>query len=489
MTEAKHHFSILNEEDNNKLPIHLFTYADRKFFFDIPTSYFVETDNNAFEILSNLESLSPSGKIHLISKSGNTYSSQKIEEIFQEMEQLKNLGFFKAEVPEQENEINQYLHRLLKRRSSHITLCVSQACNMSCKYCYAEGGNFGKKALLMSEETALRAVDYLFEKTKGIQEIGLIFFGGEPLLNFKVIKKAVEYSRKLAQKTGQRIGFSLTTNGTIMNDEIIEFLCTNRFGLKVSMDGPKSVQDDMRPLKTGEGSYDLVAKNLKSLLKRRGHLSVRPTLTRHNIEMNNLANFFEEFGFTRIGFGIAEGSCFAKEDYDFGPEEFEKIFFEYEKTVNEILDRLDKKIKVPFNPFENLLNEIHTRRKTRVRCGLARGVSTIAVDGRIYPCHRYVGMDAFVIGNLETGIDKEKAFQILKDYYNVKKYCWQTCWARHICGGPCPFYVAHPSGTHYYPDEGHCRFVRKSYELGIWFYDQLAKRHPQVLEKWVGSSG
>lgn len=488
MSEAKHHFNIVNEDNSDKLPVHLFTYADRKFFMDISTGYFVETDNKAFDILSNLDSLSPSSKARLLSKPGYTYSGEEIEEVLQELDHLKKAGFFRPEAPEQETEIDQYLRRILKKKSSHITLSISQACNMSCKYCYAEGGNFGKEILLMSEETALRSVDYLFEKTKGVQDIGIIFFGGEPLLNFKVIKEAVRYSRELAKKTGQRVGYSLTTNGTIMNDEIIEFLCRNRFGLKVSMDGPKDIQDDMRPLKSGKGSYDLVAENLKRLLKRRGHLSVRPTLNSHNLEMNRLAHFFEEFGFTRIGFGIAEGSCFAKEDYDFGPEEFEKIFSEYEITAKEILDRLDRKENVPFNPFENLLAEIHNRRKTRVRCGLARGVSTIAADGRIYPCHRYVGMDAFIIGNLETGIDKERAYQVLKDYYKVKQHCRQTCWARHICGGPCPFYVAHPSGTHYYPDEKHCRFIRKSYELGIWFYDQLNKRHHQTLKKWVGTS-
>jgi uncharacterized protein len=488
MATAKRHFNIVNEGNKSKLPIHLFTYADRKFFFDIPTGYFVETHDTAFDILSNLDSLSSSEKVRLLSKFETSYSKKEIDEIFQELEHLKKAGFFRSESPEQEAEIDQYLRRLINKKSSHLTLCISQACNMACKYCYAEGGSFGKKALLMSEETALKAVDYLFEKTKGIQEIGIIFFGGEPLLNFKIIKKAVEYSKKLAQKTGQRVGYSLTTNGTIMTDEIIEFLCRNRFGLKVSMDGPKDVQDAMRPLKNGKGSYNLVAKNLKRLLRRRGHLSVRPTLTRYNLEMTRLAHFFEEFGFTRIGFGIAEGSCFAKEDYDFGPKEFENIFSEYEETAKEILSRLDRKEKVPFNPFENLLAEIHARRRTRVRCGLARGVSTVAVDGQIYPCHRYVGMDAYIIGDLEAGIDKERVFQILKDYYKVKHGCWQTCWARHICGGPCPFYVAHPSGTHYYPDEGHCRFVRKSYELGIWFYDQLAKGYPEALQKWVNVS-
>lgn len=402
-------------------------------------------------------------------------------EVLDEMNALRKAGAFQPEEMESPQESNAYIRRLQKKISTDITLIVARACNLGCKYCYAEGGSFGRKPALMSPETARRAVDYAFRRSAGASQIGIVFFGGEPLLNFPVIKDVVEYSQKRGKAEGKKIFYSMTTNGTLLSEEAIDLICRHRFGLKVSMDGPQAVQDLMRPFKDGRGSYGVVAGNLKKLIKRRGSLSVRATVTNRFLDVNALAAFFEDFGFTRIGFGYSTGTCFEKDQFHLGDEEMESLFAADEKTVDILFEKLSSGKRVRYDPFSGLLETIHNREKTRMRCGLARGCSSVDVDGTIYPCHRYVGMENYAIGDLDTGIVPEKAFDVIRDYYEVKRFCWKTCWARSICGGPCPWYVAHPDGHHRAPDKTHCDFIRRNFEFGIWLYDELRKRHPKYL--------
>jgi uncharacterized protein len=462
--------------------VHLFEYKGRRFLLDIPTSLFLEVSPAAFDFLRKF------GPENKPATSLDGPPDQEAAAVAEEISKLRELGLFRHEEQESSEEIDRYINRLLNKTSTNITLNISQTCNLACKYCYADSGTFGEAPKVMSWEVAKKAVDFLFARTKGCKEIGIIFFGGEPLLNFKMIKDVVEYSRDLAAKEGKRIGFSLTTNGTVLTDEIIEFLCRHHFGLKVSLDGPKKLHDQMRPFKNGQGSYDITAANLKKLLARRGHLSVRPTLTRHNVSVNELAEFFYEFGFTRIGFGIASGTCFEKTPYDLLYADMEKLFKEDEETAEVMFDRLERKLPIRYNPFENLLSSIHIRRKTRIRCGFGRGVSTVSADGKIHACHRLVGMEGCATGDLDQGIDREKVYQLLRNYYQVKEHCWNTCWARHICGGPCPQYVVHPDGHFGYPEKSHCEFIRKSFEFGIWFYDALQTRFPEYFQKTIESA-
>jgi len=462
---------------------HLFLYRGRRFLLDVPTSLFFEVSPLAFDTLRRPKEQGRSTADASDTQRDGDHPDQV--KVFHEIEQLTELGFLRSERPESDREIERYIRRLLRKTSTNITLHVSQACNLACKYCYADHGTFGEHPRLMTKELAKKAVDFLFAGTRGCRQVGIVFLGGEPLLNFDTIRHVVDYSQALGEKEEKRVAYSLTTNGTVLNDEIIEFLCRHRFGLKVSMDGDKELHDEMRPFKNGKGSYDLVAANLKKLLAQRGQLSVRPTLTRSNVSANRLAEFFEEFGFTRIGFGAASGTCFEKAAYDLTDADMDKLFAENEKTADVILERLADGRLVRYDPFENLLYSIHSRAKTRIRCGFARGVRTVSVDGRIYACHRLVGTESYAIGSLDDGIDQEKVYQLLWNYYQVKKHCWDTCWARHLCGGPCPQYVAHPSGRFEYPDKGHCEFTRRSFEFGIWFYDSLRKRFPDYLQSVV----
>jgi len=336
----------------------------------------------------------------------------------------------------------------------------------------------------MSEEVALRSVDYLMEQTDGIDHVGIIFFGGEPLMNFEVIRKVVEYSQDMGRKLNKRVSYSMTTNATLLTEEIVDFIQRYGFGLKISIDGPPEVQDYFRPFQTGRGSYGITEQKVKMLMKKRRHVSARPTLTNTNLAINDRVEFFEKLGFTRVGFGIATGKSFQKSVYDLTEEDFNTISKEEDIAAENIFQRLSQGRQVIYNPFEESVLNIHRRRKTKIRCGLGRGCRTVSVNGEFYLCHRFVGMEKYIIGDIYSGINKDKVFDMLLSYYRTKDAC-KKCWAKHICGGACPWYVAHEDGSFKYPDKTHCNSVKAALEQSMWFYQETKNRFPDYFNKLV----
>jgi len=464
------------------LLIHSFEYAGRYFAFDSVSCSYFETNALTHEVILALPDTAAIEK---------SYGREAVSGVLTDIENLRGAGYFQDDQPESPEDVDRYLNALAPQISSSIKLDVSEACNLACRYCYAEGGSFGHKPMLMSKDVAKKAVDLLFERSSRLKSdsVGIIFLGGEPLVNLDVIKFTIDYSQILGKELGKQVGYSMTTNATLLNDEAIELICKYRIGIKVSVDGPKEMHDYLRPHKTGGGSFDLLIDNLQKLVARRGYPpAVRATITRKNLGINDIAEFLEKIGFNLIGFGYAEGSCFSKGELDLTYEDMEYLQGEERRLAEKVLSKLDKGEKVKFNPYGRLLQKIHHRVKTRMRCGYARGTITVAADGKIYPCPLSPGKrEHYVIGDVFTGIDLTRVKAMIADYYKVKQYCYQTCWARHICGGPCPTYVAHDSGRHLAPDAIHCDFVRSGHEFGIWFYQELKERHPKYLDMMLAA--
>lgn len=467
--------------------LHAFKYADRAFAFDSTSCSFFEITDSAYEILTYLEK----AKDRDISLAAAVFGTAAIESLRADLDALINRGYFAPDRTESKEETNAYIDALTPQVSASIKLDVSEACNLACRYCYAEGGSFGHKPMMMSIEVAKRAVDLLFERAQRLSgdSVGIVFLGGEPLVNLDLIRFVIDYSQALARKHGKRIGYSMTTNATLLNEEAIELIRQYRIGVKVSIDGTKEVHDYLRPYKNGNGSFDDAMNNVRALTAKRGYPpAVRAVVTKENLSLTGISEYLEELGFNLIGFGYAEGNCYEKNELDLGPDEWEALKLEERQVALNILDKLERGAVVKFNPYGRLLQKIHHRVKTRMRCGYARGTITVAADGRIYPCPLSPGKrEPYVIGDVYKGVDLAKVRKMVADYYKVKTHCDKTCWANHICGGPCPTYVAHESGRHIAPDRTHCDFVRGGYEFGIWFYQQLKERHPDYLDRMLST--
>jgi uncharacterized protein len=464
-------------------PYHLFQYRGNNYVFDIESSAVVKLDAPAYDALSlRLESATPEA---INSHIATTYGEETAKTVLQELEWLNKRGIFRGPIhtyTDQENEA--YIQQLVRMRTNKIELYLAEACNLRCRYCYVNDNDALNNGL-MEWETAKQSVDLVFERAGGADSINITFFGGEPLLNKPILRQVIQYSQEKGQEQGKQVRYSMTTNATLLDDEIIGYIKQYNFGLMISMDGPKEVHDHMRPMANGKGSFDKAARNIKRLMKRRRSLTVRCTLSNQCLDRIKIVEFLEGFGFTRVAMSRCSGKSDHVGPYDIGPQEVEILGQQDDYFVERLFKQLDNGEPVRFNPWATAMRNIHNKQERRMRCGVGRGCTTVGIDGNLYPCHRYVGMEKYILGHVSTGIDRERFADYLRGYFETKKKC-ESCWAINICGGYCPWYVSAEDGTFPPPEDWWCQEVRDWLEQGIWMYDTLRERYPEYLSQIVG---
>ncbi|MFC1753634.1 radical SAM protein [Thermoproteota archaeon] len=476
------------EEKKNvteKLVFHAFKYKGKAYLFDIRTLVSLRIDEAAYEALKLFNDYS---KDQILEKLKGRFSESTIQEVFLGIEQLKKQGLFRPAMEETPEEIDAHIKRVVNRESASIQLALVKGCNMRCEYCY-EKDCFNKDGnILMSKEVGERAVEFLIEKSKHCKGMNITFFGGEPLINWKTIKHLVHYIEKRAKELGRGSPYyALTTNGTLITKEIARYIKKYNFGLMCSLDGPPEIQNKLRPMAGGKGSFYKAARGIKRVMKIRRQVTVRATTNKANNDCLMLHEFFERFGFTRFAIGAAMGKSFSKGPLDFGPEDVDALIEKADKEIDFALQRLKEGKPLYRNPF-TVLKAIHTRKHTKIRCGVGKGTTIVSVDGKLFPCHRYLGMDEYCVGDIWKGYDKQKLYDYLYDYIKIKDTC-KPCWLRTLCGGPCPWYVAHEDGHHRSPDEDfQCRIVKSSYERAIWLYEEVKEKYPDYFEKLTSAA-
>jgi uncharacterized protein len=466
-------------------PYHLFRYRGTPFAFDINTSHFLKVSEAAYDYLQ--ARLDGSGDPDAYAAVAAKHGQEQAEKLKGEMALLRSKGYFKKQAFTYDDRDNEKLIRsLVKRRTNKIELYLAEACNLRCKYCYV-GDNDALNNGLMPLDVALAAVDLVFERCSGDEkEISVTFLGGEPLLNKPVMKAVIAYSQERIRNNGMEKAFySLTTNATLLDDEVIDYIKKYNFGLMISIDGPREVHDAMRPMANGKGSFDRAASNVKRLMGRRRMVTVRCTLSNRYLDIPALVSFFEAFGFTRIGFATCRGKSYGRGPYDLTDEDQAVV----EKHFDDHIDRFFKQLATgeqrKFDPYSQGIRDFHNHKTARFRCGACRGCTTVGIDGALYPCHRYVGMKEFIIGDVWNGVDDDKHAAYLRGYLESKKKCEQ-CWAVHICGGVCPWFVSHEDGSFVPPSDAYCDRIRRSFEKTAWLAYEVAERYPKEYAKIVG---
>ncbi|MCX8095541.1 MAG: SPASM domain-containing protein [Caldisericia bacterium] len=345
-----------------------------------------------------------------------------------------------------------------------LCLLISQTCNMKCDYCFVSEGTYGEKDSLMNEEISLKAVDFLIENSK-TKNIEIDFFGGEPLLNWMVVKKTIEYGNKKAKESGKILRFSLTTNGILLNEEKLNFLKENFVSLIISLDGPKEINNIHRRLKNGLTSFDIIIKNLEKLKDYDGYY-IRGTFTNKTKNIFKSAKYFYEQGYKNISLEPVilekDNSLSLKES------DIEEIKIEYEK-LGELIYKEKLKGKIlNFYHFNVDLSNGPCLGKMNFGCGA--GVEYLAVDtkGDLYPCHFLKEFEEFKIGNIFDGIEENKRnyFIFLNDI-NSKENC-KSCWSKFLCGGGC---IAHSYFINKNPlkiPKDFCELQKKRLEIGLF---------------------
>ncbi|MBQ7708199.1 MAG: thioether cross-link-forming SCIFF peptide maturase [Lachnospiraceae bacterium] len=368
-------------------------------------------------------------------KYGDKYSEFDIYEAYSDIEELKESGqLFTEDV------YKDVIVDFKKRKTVVKALClhIAHDCNLACKYCFADEGEYhGQKRELMSLEVGKKAIDFLIENSGSRVNLEVDFFGGEPLMNFEVVKEIVAYGRSKEKEFNKNFRFTLTTNGVLLDDDVIEFCNKEISNVVLSLDGRKCIHDLMRPTRNGKGSYDVIVPKFKNFVEKRGDKSyyVRGTFTRNNTDFSNDFKEMADLGFKEIS--IEPVVAAPSEDYSIREEDLPKIFEEYDKLALDIIERYKKKKPVTFFHYMIDLNGGPCVYKRLSGCGSGTEYLAVTPQGELYPCHQFVGIDGFKLGTVFDGIentDVVNEFKLCNVY--AKEKC-KDCFARFYCSGGC----------------------------------------------------
>jgi len=318
-----------------------------------------------------------------------------------------------------------------------LCLHIAHDCNLACRYCFAEEGEYHGRRALMSFETGRKALDFLIENSGSRVNLEVDFFGGEPLMNWDVVKQLVEYGRSREKEANKKFRFTLTTNGVLLNDEILDFANKEMSNIVLSIDGRKEVHDKMRPFRNGKGSYDLIVPKFLKVAESRNQTNyyVRGTYTHFNTDFSKDVLHLADLGFKQIS--VEPVVAPSTEDYAIKESDVPVLKDEYDKLAKEMLER--KKAGKGFNFFHFMIDLEGGPCVYKRLSGCGSGTEYLAVTpwGDLYPCHQFVGNEDFLLGNVDTGVTNipvRDEFKLCNVY--AKASC-RDCFARYYCSGGC----------------------------------------------------
>ena len=364
-----------------------------------------------------------------------------------------------------------------KRKTVVKALClhIAHDCNLACRYCFAEEGEYHGRRALMSYETGKQALDFLIANSGNRRNLEVDFFGGEPLMNWQVVKDLVKYGREQEKIHNKNFRFTLTTNGVLLNDEIMEFANKEMANVVLSIDGRKEVHDYMRPFRKGKGSYDLIVPKFQKFAESRNQEKyyVRGTFTHNNLDFSKDVLHLADLGFKQIS--VEPVVSLPEEPYAIKEEDIPVICAEYDKLAAEMVKR--HREGNDFNFFHFMIDLTGGPCVYKRLSGCGSGTEYLAVTpwGDLYPCHQFVGEEGFLLGNVFEGIkntDLVDEFKCCNVY--AKEKC-RNCFARFYCSGGCAAnsYKFHGSINDAY-DIG-CELQKKRIECAIMIKAALAE--------------
>lgn len=359
----------------------------------------------------------------------------------------------------------------LRNRQTYVkALClnVSHTCNLSCEYCFASQGKYNGNRAIMSYEVGQRAIDYLLENSGYHRNLDIDFFGGEPLMAWKVVKEIVAYARsKEKEYKNKTFRFTFTTNGMLLNDEVTDFLNQEMYNVVLSLDGRKEVHDRLRKTVTGKGSYDHIVPKFQQFVEKRGDKEyyVRGTYTHNNVDFSNDIFHIADLGFDKLS--MEPVICNPQEPYALTEEDLPEIYNQYEILAKEMLKREEKGIGITFYHYMLDLSEGPCIQKRISGCGSGTEYLAITPWGEIFPCHQFVGDDEYNLGNIWDGITKPETQFKLKECNCYSKPECQDCWAKLYCSGGCPANALHATGSLKGTYDFSCDIFRKRIECSM----------------------
>lgn len=411
--------------------IHKFKQLGHNIVLDVNSNAIHVMDDCAFKMLDMLEVPIPEDMPEIFVRLLSDYPEEIVRESYAELlELVKSRALFA------EDTFRRYSETMVRSPIKSMCLNVAHDCNLRCEYCFAKKGDFGGKREVMSPETAKRAIDFLIENSGDRENLEMDFFGGEPLMAWDTVVSAVEYARSKEKECKKNFRFTITTNGVLLDDEKIDYINREMSNVVLSLDGRKEVTDRIRTSVNGKSVYDLVVPKFQKLVEKRGKdkdYYVRATFTKYNLDFANDVLALSDLGFDQLS--AEPVAADPTMPYALSEEDLPKIFAEYDRLCEIMAKREENK----FNFFHFMIDlDKGPCAVKRLRgCGCGNDYIAVTPNGDIYPCHQFVGIESWKMGNLgeKTFRDDIKTY-FSKTHIYTKTGC-SDCWAKFYCSGGC----------------------------------------------------
>ncbi|MCI9125887.1 MAG: thioether cross-link-forming SCIFF peptide maturase [Eubacterium sp.] len=449
--------------------IHQYKSNGYNIVLDVNSGAVHVVDKVTYDVISLFEELDADS---IVEKLVQEYPEEDIREVIEEVKQLKEDGQLFTE------DIYQpFVEKFKETRQTVVkALClhIAHDCNLACKYCFAEEGEYHGRRALMSFEVGKKALDFLVANSGNRVNLEVDFFGGEPLMNWDVVKQLVEYGRSLEEVNNKKFRFTLTTNGVLLNDEIMEYLNKEMSNVVLSLDGRKEVNDNMRPFRTGKGSYDLIVPKFQKLADSREQTDyyVRGTFTRDNLDFSEDVKHFADLGFKQMSIEPVVGP--EEDPYSIREQDLPKIMEEYDKLALEYIKREKEGNGFNFFHFMIDLNQGPCVYKRLSGCGSGTEYLAVTPWGDFYPCHQFVGDEDFLMGNVDDGITRDDLVGTFSNCNVYSKEKCKNCFAKFYCSGGCAANSYNFHGTIHDAYDIGCEMQKKRVECSIMIKAALA---------------
>lgn len=456
--------------------VYTFTMKGDYLAYDNESGALMFLDAAGYDILANYETKGghkPDAEVLAEIAQKHELSEADLNEICTEIDSLIETGsLFK---PAQEVSLKQLYPTEARIKSMCLHLCHD--CNLRCRYCFAETGDFGTgKRSMLDLETGKKAVDFLIEASGPRHNLDIDFFGGEPLLNWPVVLALTEYCETEGPKHKKDIRLTMTTNCMLLDEEKMDYLNRHMKNVVLSIDGRESVNDYMRPRMGGQGSYDTVMRNIKKFVEKRGKKEhyIRGTYTAHNLDFSKDVLHFVDEGLKQIS--VEPVVAPDEAPYALKEEQLPIIYAEYEALAEAYLESRKNGRPFHFFHFNIDLEGGPCLYKKMKGCGVGTEYCAVTPDGDIYPCHQFVGDEDFLMGNVHRIPVLNVPEQLQQSFTNMilpnKEHC-QSCWAKYFCSGGCAANAYHASGSLEGVYDLGCKIQRKRLETALWVQAKL----------------
>lgn len=449
--------------------VHQYKNNGYNIVLDVNSGAIHVVDDVTYEIIAMYEDHS---REEILDTLSSNYDREELAGAYDEVKELADDGQLFTD-----DEYEDYIMDFKKRPTVVKALClhIAHDCNLACRYCFAEEGEYHGRRELMSFEVGKQALDFLIANSGHRRNLEVDFFGGEPLMNWQVVKDLVAYGREQEKIHDKNFRFTLTTNGVLLNDEVMEFANREMGNVVLSIDGRKEIHDHMRPFRNGKGSYDLIVPKFQKFAESRNQdkYYVRGTFTHYNLDFSEDVLHLADLGFKQISVEpvVAEDS----EGYALREEDLPKLFEEYDKLAAEMVKR--KKEGKDFNFFHFMIDLEGGPCVAKRLSGCGSGTEYLAVTpwGDLYPCHQFVGNEEFLMGNVRDGVtrtDIRDEFKCCNVY--AKEKC-RSCFAKFYCSGGCAANSYHFHGHINDAYDIGCELEKKRVECAIMIQAAMAE--------------